>query len=110
LLPLVRDHGILELQNGSVRLVSLIVGPWTFNHWTPFNEVGAEEAASPGYRLALKRQHPDEDLPYGFEVWRGVKVLSLLWSDAGDLKVVCFEPGPWQDEALALSLPDHTPK
>jgi hypothetical protein len=32
LLPLVRDRGALETQRGAVRLVSLRIGPWAFEH------------------------------------------------------------------------------
>jgi hypothetical protein len=65
LVPLVRDGGRLELQRGSVRLISLQTGPWTLAHWTPFNAQAPKEASSPGYRLALERQHEGPGLPYG---------------------------------------------
>jgi hypothetical protein len=51
LLPLVRDRGTLECQRASVRLIALQLGPWLFNHWTPFNELSPEEASSPGTPL-----------------------------------------------------------
>ena len=56
LLPLVREHGTLEVQRGPVRLVVLRTGPWTVEHWTPFAELSRDEASSPGYRHALGRQ------------------------------------------------------
>ena len=40
--------------------------------------MGLEEAASPAYRHALEQQRSRPDLPYGLEVWRGDKVLSVL--------------------------------
>ena len=103
LLPLVRDRGTLGCQRDSVRLIALHVGPWRFEHWTPFNELSPGQASSPGYRHALARQHTRPDLPYGLEVWRGgTKVLGVLWADHGPTAVDRFVRGSWEDEALAL--------
>lgn len=103
LVPLVRDGGTLELQRGSVRLISLQIGPWTFAHWTPFNALAPEEASSPGYRHALERQHEGPGLPYGIEIWHdGMRVLSVLWADDGTSEVGRFVRGSWEDDALAL--------
>ena len=104
LLPLIRQHGTVEVQVGALRLTTLEHGPWSFNHWTPFNDLAAEEAASPAYRRALSQQRDTPDLPYGLDVWRGLKVLSLLWSDNGDYKIVSYAPGAWEDEVLALEI------
>jgi hypothetical protein len=102
LLPLVRDRGMLECQYGPVRVIALQLGPWLFKHWTPFQELSPEEASSPGYRHALERQHTRPDLPYGLEVWRGAKMLSVLWADNGAFEVDSFVRGSWEDEALVL--------
>ena len=102
LLPLIRDHGRQEVQRDTVRLISLQRGPWLFNHWTPFSELSPEEASSPGYRHALERQRTRPDLPYGLEVWRGTKVLSVLWADDRSFSVETFVRGSWEEEALAL--------
>jgi hypothetical protein len=102
LLPLVRERGTLEIQRGPVRLMVLTIGPMVCHHWTPFNELSAEEASSPGYRHALERQHSRPDLPYGLNVWHGPKVLSVMWADDGLFKVASFVRGSWEDEALKL--------
>jgi hypothetical protein len=102
LLLLVRQRGGSEVQRDLVRLVVFKQAPWVIHHWTPFNELQAGEASSPGYRRALERQHATSDLPYGLEVWHGEKVLSLLWADDGRYKVTSFVRGPWEDLALAL--------
>jgi hypothetical protein len=103
LVPLVRDAGAIELQRDTMRLISLQVGPWSLAHWTPFNELGAGEASSPGYRHALERQQVEPGLPYGIEVSRdGVRVLVVSWADDGTSKVVTFVRGTWEDDALAL--------
>lgn len=103
LVPLVRDRGSLEVQRDAVRLISLQTGPWILTHWTPFNELAAEEASSPGYRHALARQQVAPGLPYGMDVWHGgAKVLSILWADDGASEVASFVRGSWEDEALRL--------
>jgi hypothetical protein len=102
LLSLVREHGIVEVQRGSVRLTALKIGAWLLYHWTPFNDLSPDEASSPGYRHAIERQYMRPDLPYGFDVWHGTKLLSILWANDGTFEVVGFIRGPWEDEALAL--------
>src|SRR5512134_25245 len=100
LLPLIRERGALENQRGPVRQIVLETDDWTVIHWTPFSDLSPGEASSPGYRHALERQRTRADLPYGLEVWRGSKVLSILWSDDGSFKVVTFVRGSWEDDAL----------
>lgn len=105
LVPIVREHGTLELQRGPVRLIVLRTGRWTIEHWTPFGELSAGEASSPGYRHALERQRTRPDLPYGLDVRRdGAQVLGVLWSDDGAYEVAAFVRGPWEDEELALAM------
>jgi hypothetical protein len=102
LLPLVRERGTLELQRDSVRLVTLEIDLWTIHHWTPFNELSSGEASSPGYRHAIERQRGRQDLSYGLEVWRGERLLCLLWADDGAFEVISFVRGAWEADALAL--------
>ena len=103
LVPVIRNAGAIELQRDTLRLISLQVGPWSLAHWTPFNELGAGEASSPGYRHALERQQVEPGLPYGIEVSRdGVKMLVVSWADDGTSKIVAFVRGTWEDDALAL--------
>lgn len=102
LLPLIRGQGRLQVQRDVVRVIALELDGWLINHWTPFNDLTAEEATSPAYRHALEQQRVRPDLPYGLEVWRGDRVLSVLWSDHGAFAVPCFVRGAWEDEALAL--------
>jgi len=102
LLLLVRHDGEIEVQRGLVRMVTWERAPWVVHHWTPFNELQPGEASSPGYRHAVERQHATPDLPYGLEVWHGVKVLRALWADDGRLEIASFVRGPWEDLAFAL--------
>ena len=101
-LPFLREHGELELQRDTVRVIVLSRPPWKFRHWTPFNELTAGEASSPGYRHAIQRQRARPDLPYGLDVWHGAKVLHILWADDGSFDVASFVRGAWEDAALAL--------
>lgn len=102
LLPLLRERGAIEVQRDTVRVIELRTSEWVFRHWTPFNELHAGEASSPGYRRAIERQHSLPDLPYGLDVWHGTRMLRVLWSDGGGLEVVSFVRGAWEDAALAL--------
>lgn len=84
LLPMIRERGTLECQRGTVRLITLHSDPWLLKHWTPFNDLSPDQAASPGYRHALARQRTRPELPYGLEVWREAgKMLSVLWAEDG---------------------------
>jgi hypothetical protein len=103
LLHLIRDRGLLECQRDAVRLITLQLDPWLLKHWTPFNDLSPEQAASPGYRHALARQRTRPELPYGLEVWcDGRKVLCVLWAQDGCFEVDSFVRGSWESEALAL--------
>lgn len=104
-LPLLREWGAVQIQHDMVRLTELRIGVWTFRHWTPFNELGQNEASSPSYRHALERQRTKRMLPYGLDVWRGAdpqRVLRILWAEDGTMEVMNFVPGPWEEEVFLL--------
>ena len=101
-LPLIREGGTIELQRGAVRMIVFRAGPWTFNHWTPFNDLSPGDASSPAYRHAVERQHALPDLAYGLDIWHPTKVLGMLWADDGTFEVITFIRGPWEEEVLAL--------
>jgi len=102
-LPLLRQHGTVEVQRDVVRLTELRIKGWIFRCWTPFNEIGREEASSPGYRHAIERQRSRKSLPYGLDIEEGsARVLRILWSDDGTVDVASFVRGQWEDEVLCL--------
>src|ERR1041384_5057366 len=74
ILPLLRRHGAVQVQRDAVRLTELRLGVWAFRHWTPFNEIGINEAPSPGYRHAVERQRTRSALPYGLDIWYGAEL------------------------------------
>src|SRR5580692_10596122 len=80
IMPKLREHGHLLSQRDVVRVIELRLGVWIFQHWTPFNELAADEASSPGYRHAIERQRMRPDLPYGLDISHRVHVLRMLWS------------------------------
>jgi hypothetical protein len=106
ILTLLRQAGAVQIQRDTVRLTELRMGVWAFRHWTPFNELGREEASSPGYRHAIERQRTKQGLPYGLDVWHGAKVLRILWAEDGVIEVASFIRGTWEDEVLTLQ-PRH---
>ena len=102
-LPLLRQHGTVEVQRDVVRLTELRIRAWVFRFWTPFNELGREEASSPGYRHAIEKQRSRKSLPYGLEIWEGsARIFRILWSDDGTVDVASFVRGQWEDEVLGL--------
>jgi hypothetical protein len=58
-------------------------------------------ADAPGYSHAQADQEASRMLPYGLDIWRQDKVLSLQW-DADKLIVTRFQRGAWEDDVLAL--------
>ena len=102
-LPLLRQHGTVEVQRDAVRLTELRIRAWVFRIWTPFNELGREEASSPGYRHAIERQRSQKSLPYGLDIWEdSARVFRILWSDDGTVDVASFVRGQWEDAVLQL--------
>jgi hypothetical protein len=103
ILPLLRQDGTVEVQRDVVRLTELRIRDWVFRFWTPFNELGREEASSPGYRHAIERQRSTKSLPYGLDIWEGTaRVFRIQWSDDGTVDVASFVRGQWEDEVLGL--------
>jgi hypothetical protein len=103
ILPLLRQYGTVGVQRDAVRLTELRIRGWVFHLWTPFNELGREEASSPGYRHAVERQRARKALPYGLDIWEGAaRVLRILWSGDGTVDVARFVRGQWEDEVLRL--------
>lgn len=100
--PLLRQRGSLLAQRDVVRVIELRLGVWIFQHWTPFNDIAPEEAASPGYRHAVARQHTRPDLPYGLEVRQRDLLLRVQWADGDAIEVTTFVRGDWEDELLKL--------
>src|SRR5690242_19244808 len=37
------------------------------------------------------------NLPYGIDVWSPRKVLNIEWEDGGEIRVVSYRPGQWEE-------------
>jgi hypothetical protein len=101
-MPLLRERGSLLSQRDVVRVIELRLGSWVFRHWTPFNDLAPEEAASPGYRHAVARQHTRPDLPYGLDIRQQMLLLRVQWADEHAIDVTTFVRSDWEDELMKL--------
>lgn len=101
-MPLLRERGSLLPQRDVVRVIELRLGVWIIRHWTPFNDLAPEEAASPGYRHAVSRQHTRPDLPYGLDIRQQVLLLRIQWANGNVIDVTTFVRGGWENELLKL--------
>ena len=86
-----------------MRVIALQLGPWLFNHWTPFNELAPEEAVLAGLPARPRTAaYPARSTVRARGVAWGAKVLSVLWADNGSFEVDSFVRGSWEEEALVL--------
>ena len=110
LLPLIRAQGAMKEIGGSgLRSVTWEVGGFGFMLRSPFTPW--PDAPLFSYNEALAKQRASPVLSWGLDVWRGRKLLSLQWDDAGRAEVISFTRGPWEEEVLALGPgPDLDPK
>jgi hypothetical protein len=67
---------------------------------TPFQKI-FKPSERMKYMAAVFGQ-PPRTLPYGLDIWRGKKVLSIDWDDAEAVEIRSFTPGKWEDTLLAV--------
>ena len=102
LLPLIRARGAIhESSESGLRVVVWRTGRFDFLLRSPFAPL--PDAAPKSYAASLFQ------LPWGLDVVRGCKVLSLQWDDAGRVEVISFTRGAWEAEALAMGAADPSP-
>ncbi len=98
-LVLVRESGSWE-QCGDMKLIAANRGALKVLYRTPFQEL-PRPSDSHLYFLAV--YGGKTNLPYGLDVWdfrpltRG-KVLNIEWSDEGEIQLISYKPGDWEDE------------
>jgi len=46
-------------------------------------------------------------LPYGLDIWAPKKVMNIEWSDQGELAIVSFRRGAWEDELISAANAVH---
>jgi hypothetical protein len=104
---LIRDHVVpLIKAKGHAQAV----GPTFQTMWEvgPFR-CALRTASSPNqlsddaanYSEAQAEKTASRMMPFGLDIWRNDKMLSLQW-DANKLAVISFQRGPWEEEVLAL--------
>lgn len=104
-LPLVQHGGAIQAVSG-MRVVQLSTGRFEFILRTPFSVIPS--AKTPSYSNSLARQLTSVEKTYGLDIWyERKKAMSLVWSEHGPTELVSFKSGPWELEALALSVPDE---
>jgi hypothetical protein len=104
-----RDH-VIKLMEGNSKLVTLgllKVQTWKRGRFhatltTPFNPLHEREAVAPGYVHTIARQGAPKPMPYELSLWAGSKVLLMEWEQGGEVRIVTFKRGDWEERLLAL--------
>jgi hypothetical protein len=104
---LIRDHVVPLVK---ARGQAQPVGPTSETMWEagPFrfmlrtaSSPASLIAGAPAYSEAQAEKVASEMLPNGLDIWHNERVLSVEW-DAGQLRVINIQRGPWEDAVLAL--------
>lgn len=114
-LAIVRRHGSYQ-SAGEAKFLIWRGEALSIMHQTPFQKwqdgdaavqaLAAKHGASleeAKYAAALHGLEFPEVLPYGLDIWRGKKVMSLEWADDGRARVISFKRGPWEADLLELA-------
>ena len=104
-----RDH-VIKLMEGNSKLVTLgllKVQTWKRGRFhatltTPFNPLHEREATAPGYVQVIARQRAPKPMSYELSLWAGSKVLLMEWEQGGEVRIVTFKRGDWEERLLAL--------
>ena len=104
-----RDH-VMRLMEGNSKVVTLgqaKVHTWKRGRFhatvnTPVNPLHKREAAGPGFVHAIARQGAPKPMPYELSLWAGSKVLLMDWEQGGEVRIVTFKRGDWEQRLLAL--------
>ena len=100
ILPFVRENGKLQ-RIGTISVLDWETTDWRFMHRTPFTKWPSLDAPTDNYLEALIQQSLEPILPYGLDVWRGPKVMSIEWSDDA-FNIISFHSGSWEAELLNI--------
>jgi hypothetical protein len=104
-----RDH-VIKLMEGNSKLVTLgllKVQTWKRGRFhatltTPSTPLHEREAAAPGYVHTIARQGAPKPMPYELSLWAGSKVLLMEREQGGEVQIVTFKRGDWEERLLAL--------
>ena len=70
-------------------------------HRTPFQRIPKPSAK---YRKAVVEYGLERSknlLPYGLDIWCDRKVFNIEWNDAGEVRLVSFKRGSWEETVLS---------
>jgi hypothetical protein len=103
-----RDH-VMRLMESNSKVVTLgqaKVHTWKRGRFqatlnTPFNPLHEREATAPGYVQVIARQRAPKPMPYELSLWAGSKVLLMKWEQGGEVRIVTFTRGDWEERLLA---------
>jgi hypothetical protein len=83
---------------------------------TPFQKFHMEPPKIPDrfkgnldrYAVAVRMSQSKRHLGFGLDVWGKVgKVLNVHWNDYGQIEIVSFKRGDWEEEILARLSPER---
>jgi hypothetical protein len=88
---------------GPIKVLFADIANFKIAHRTPFSDRQRTERAARTYDHALAKQRTKPGLPYSIEVWfERARVFFPQWDTGGELQVVSFSPGRWQEELPRL--------
>ena len=93
-LILLKEHGEWHEMQGAGKSLEASVGNVKFSHRTPFSGI-REVSPRMKYNEALFGKTM---LPYGLDIWAGKKVLNVEWDNEGNVEIVSFTRGEWENE------------
>ena len=69
---------------------------WSIGYRSPFQpRPGASESMK--YAAALLKIERRDNLPFGLDIWAPNKVLNIEWDESGNIVVVSYKPGMWEE-------------
>jgi hypothetical protein len=98
-LVMLQQHGIWEKTNIGKGLSVALVGAISVAYRTPFQRL-PEPSDYLKYCAAQLGVHAPKNLPYGLDIWAPKKVLNIEWDDKGNVELVSFRRGDWENTLL----------
>jgi hypothetical protein len=100
-LAVVKAHGAWESVQYGPNSLAYREGALTIAYRSPFQKLPALSAKVVRQAINFGLQ-PVANLPHGLDIWCNGKVLNIDWSDAGEVAVIGYKPGAWEQELERL--------
>ena len=106
---LVRDRGVWKAARVGPQLLIYhdVQSRFTIVYRAPLQMLAKIHPPKPWRIFSATEEESLRSLPYGIDIWRGRKRLSVEWADDGRFNVINYVPGPWQDELRKLLSPGN---